>query len=126
MKKNFIMTDIIMTDTTSYNPQGILHLRGTQNHIYHIRPEDIFYIRADSLRSYVMCPGCLYHVRHQLIQLEELVPDYYVKLNRSVLLNTRHVWTVHEDCIEFTNHTKLVVTKWKAQWLKEQLEHMKR
>lgn len=116
MRKEFTMTN-----TPGFDRPEILRLRGTQNHIYHIRSEDIFYIRADSLRSYIMCPGCLYHVRHQLIQLEELMPEYFLKLNRSILLNTKHIISVHEDCIEFTNYTKLEITKCKAKWLKDML-----
>ncbi len=111
-----------MKKPTTPELTDVLHLRGTQNHIYHIPTSDIYYIRADSLLSYVMCAGRLYHVRHQLIQLEELMPDYFLKFNRSILLNTRHILAVHDDCIEFTNLTKLVITKQKAKWLKQILD----
>ncbi len=110
-----------MTETTTFVRPQVLRLRGTQNHIYHIKPEDIFYIRADSLCCYIMCAGALYHVRHPMIQLEELMPDYFLRLNRSLLLNTRQVLTVHDDCVEFSNYTKLVISKWKARWLRERL-----
>ncbi|MGN0159649.1 MAG: LytTR family DNA-binding domain-containing protein, partial [Brotaphodocola sp.] len=111
-----------MTEHTStFQPPEVLRLRGIQNNIYHLRAEEIYYIRADSLKCYIMCKGCLYHVRHPMIQLEELMPKGFVRLGRSFILNPNHIIAVYKDCVEFSDYSKLVLSKDKAKRLKEYL-----
>lgn len=111
-----------MTEHTStFKLPDVLRLRGIQNNIFHIKAEDIYYIRANSLKCYVMCEGCIYHVRHQMIQLEELMPEDFVRLGRSIILNPDHIVAVSKDYVEFSDYSKLVISKEKAKWLKEYL-----
>ena len=107
--------------TTIFEIPEVLRLRGIQNNIFHIKTKDIYYIRANSLKCYIMCEGCLYHVRHQMIQLEELMPEDFVRLGRSFILNPDHILTVYDDYVEFSDYSKLVISRDKAKWLREYL-----
>lgn len=106
---------------TIFELPEILHLRGIQNNIFHIKTEDIYYIRANALKCYIMCTGRLYHVRHPFIQLEELMPEEFIRLNRSLIVNPNHIIKVYPDCIEFSDYSKLIISRPKADWLKEYL-----
>lgn len=106
---------------TIFELPEVLHLRGIQNNIFHIKTKDIYYIRANALKCYIMCEGCLYHVRHPLIQLEELMPEDFIRFNRSFIINPDHIIRIYPDCIEFDDYSKLIISRAKAAWLKEYL-----
>lgn len=95
----------------------VLHLRSNLNHTIDLNVADIYYIRADRLKCYIACRNKLLYVRHPMIQLQELVPDTFVRLHRSVILNPNHVLVIHNDCIEFEDHSKLIMTMKKCKWL---------
>lgn len=106
---------------TAFEIPEILRLRGVQNNIFHLKTEDIYYIRANALKCYIMCEGKLYHVRHPMIQLEELMPEEFIRLNRSLIINPNYILAVYDDCIEFSDYSKLIISNRKAIWLKQYL-----
>lgn len=104
---------------------AVLRLRSNRNHIFKLQAEDIYYIRADRLKCFIVCKNKIIYVRHQMIQLEELVPEHFIRFHRSFILNPHHVLHIHEDCIEFEDHTRLIMSMNKCQWLERYLEEMR-
>lgn len=105
---------------------SVLRLRSRLNRIFQLDAEDIYYIRADRLNCYIVCENKILYVRHPMIQLQELVPKHFTRFHRSIILNPHHVLSIHEDCIEFEDHTKLILTMSKCRWLEAYMEEMQK
>lgn len=103
----------------------ILRLRSNRNRTFHLNVEDIYYIRADKLKCYIICKDKVYYVQHPMIQLYELVPEYFTRLHRSIILNPNRILFSNNDYIEFEDHTTLDMSMNKGQWLAAYMAEMK-
>ncbi|NBH72414.1 LytTR family transcriptional regulator [Clostridiaceae bacterium] len=92
------------------------------DHQHHIYPHDIFYVEADNIRSWIMCEGQAIHVPHPILFMENLLPDYFLRIHRSFLVNQYSITALYPHAVMMSNGFRLPVPKKKYQWLKSRLE----
>lgn len=64
----------------------------TQNgKIIYLSCEEIFYIEAEKNRKGIHTADNVYHSQSRLYELEELLPRYFVRVSKSVILNINQV-----------------------------------
>ena len=95
---------------------------GLNDHHYHLYPHDIFYVEADNICSWIICEGQAIHVSHPILFMEKLLPDYFLRIHRSFLVNQYSITALYPHTVMMSNGFRLPVTKSKYQWLKSYLE----
>lgn len=99
-------------------------LRFTDCHgrIQSFLPEDILYVAAENACSRIVCPYRAVSVRHPLIQIQELLPDHFLRVHRSFLVNRSHITHLFPRVLFLSNGDRLPVPKEKYNWLRDLLD----
>lgn len=91
---------------------------------YFVAPDDIFYVEADNIYSRIICKNQIIHVCHPIFLLQELLPDYFIRIHRSFLINSHSVTALYHRTVMMSNGVRLPVPDKKYSWLKECLENL--
>lgn len=92
---------------------------------HYLIPDNIFYAEADNIYSHIVCSDQSIHVSHPLCFVEELLPDYFIRIHRSFLVNRHAIKALYRYIVILDNDFRLPVPARKYQWLKEVLESSK-
>lgn len=114
---------LLHVHASSCEPDTPLKLNGLTKEHYYLQPSHIQYVEADNIYCYVSCGKRAFHVNHPLILLEELLPDYFLRINRSFLVNLYAVDTLRPYCLELHGGTQLPVPERRYQWLESYLNY---
>lgn len=104
--------------------EATIRLKDRCKNQYYIFPDDIFYVQADNIYSYIICKGLSIHASHPIILMQELLPEYFIRIHRSFLINEHFIRALCRRTVIMTNGFCLPVPEKKYQWLREQLETM--
>lgn len=86
---------------------------------YQISPMDIFYVEADNIYSRIICQEQNIHISYPLSLMEEILPDYFLRIHRSFLINRYYITAFHRRTVIMANGFRLPVPEKKHQWLKQ-------
>ncbi|MCI9185284.1 MAG: LytTR family transcriptional regulator [Lachnospiraceae bacterium] len=89
---------------------------------YYVMPDDILYVEADNIYSKIICKNQVIHVCHPIFLMQELLPDYFIRIHRSFLVNSHSITALYHHTLMMSNGTRLPVPGKKFPWLKECLE----
>lgn len=92
-------------------------------HQYQLYPHDIYYVKADNIRSWLICENQAIHISYPILFMEELLPDYFLRIHRSFLINQNSITALYYHTIIINNEFCLPVPEKKYQWLKSYLEN---
>lgn len=104
-----------------HEPDTTLKLNGITREHYYLQPSDIQYVEADNIYCYISCGKQAYHVNHPLILMEELLPDYFLRIHRSFLVNLYAIHVLRPHCLELEGGIQLPVPERKYLWLENHL-----
>lgn len=104
------------------SPEAPLRLNGMTRERYYLQPSHIQYVEADNIYCYVSCGSQAFHVNHPLAMIEELLPDYFLRIHRSFLVNLYAVHALRPYCLELADGVQLPVPERKYLWLEDYLE----
>ena len=89
---------------------------------YHIFPNEILYVEADNIYCLLICKDQNISVPYPIILMQELLPDYFIRIHRSFLVNSHSITALYHHTLMMSNGTRLPVPGKKFPWLKECLE----
>lgn len=80
---------------------------------YYLSLQEILFFETDGDRIYAHTTDDAYVVQYRLYQLEQLLPISFVRVSRSCIVNTRHVFSIQKsltrvNCIAFRHTHKEV------------------
>jgi DNA-binding LytR/AlgR family response regulator len=96
---------------------------------YYIPMNEILFLETEGGRVRAHTADCMYQVSYRLYELEELLPNYFLRVAKSTILNVHHVRSILKNItgaseVEFDNSKKRVyVSRSYYKALKERLEH---
>lgn len=89
-------------------------------HLY-FQPDQILFIEADNNNCYIACAGHHYLVPYSISTLENLLPNYFLRVHRSFLVNLHEIRLVRPYVIELTDETQLPIAQRRYPWLLQAL-----
>ena len=96
---------------------------------YYIPMDEVLFLDTEGGRVRAHTADRMYHVSYRLYELEELLPNYFIRVAKSTILNVRHVRSILKNItgaseVEFDNCSKRVyVSRSYYKALKDRLEH---
>lgn len=96
---------------------------------YYILMDEILFLETEEGRVRAHTADRMYHVGYRLYELEELLPNYFIRVAKSTILNVHHVRSVLKNItgaseVEFDHCSKRVyVSRSYYKALKDRLEH---
>ena len=96
---------------------------GLDKQQYYLYPHDIYYVKADNIRSWLICENLAIHIAYPILFMEELLPDYFLRTHRSFLVNQNFITALYHHTLILNNKFRLPVPEKKYQWLKSYLEN---
>lgn len=102
-------------------PGSLITFIGCDASRHQFSPMDICYIEADNIYSRIICQDQTLPVRHSICLMEELLPDYFLRIHRSFLINRYSVITLCHQTVTMANGFRLPVPEKRYQWLLERL-----
>lgn len=109
----------------SMREPSAIKLNGLHKERYYLHPSQIKYVEADNIYCYVVYDSREYHINHPLALMEELLPDYFLRIHRSFLVNLHAIESLHDHHIELTGGIELPVPERRYRWLEEYLYRWK-
>ncbi|MGM9972043.1 MAG: LytTR family DNA-binding domain-containing protein, partial [Anaeroplasmataceae bacterium] len=103
------LINILETDITS-----IKALKDNKN--YNIDFNEIYYIEAVDNQSFLYTKDTFYEIKEKLYQLENILPDYFIRCSKSMICNTKEILSVEPDknsrlIATLTNEETIVITR---------------
>ena len=89
---------------------------------YCIFPHDIIYVEADNIYSLIIQIDHFIRVPYPLHLIQDLLPDYFLRIHRSFLVNQNSITALYPRTILLSNGLRLPVPERKYKWLKSYLE----
>lgn len=105
---------------TDTNP--VLVFTGRRAEKYYLRPSDIFYVEADNVSAHLICADRTVYICQTISMAQELLPDCFLKIHRSFLVNLHYIVSLRRYTVELLNGAALPVPEKKYKWLKEYLD----
>ncbi len=81
-------------------------------------PSDIIYVEADNIYSRIILTDQFIRIPYPIHLMQELLPDYFLRIHRSFLVNQNFITALYPTIILLSNGLRLPVPKKKYQWLK--------
>ncbi len=91
---------------------------------YRLVADSILYVEADNIYSRIICEKQTIHVCHPIFLMEELLPNYFLRIHRSFLVNSHTIIALYRHMVILNNGMRLPVPDKKYLWLKESLENL--
>ena len=104
------------------NPEPNLVFTGQRAERYYLNPHDILYAEADNISSRLICENRILHICQPLSTVQELLPDYFLKIHRSFLVNVNYITALRRYTVELQGSITLPVPEKKYKWLREYLD----
>ena len=94
---------------------------------YYLSFEDILFFDTESSGICAHTIDNVYNVKYKLYELEELLPGYFMRVSKSTILNTNHIYSITHSLsssskVEFLNtHKQIYVSRYYYKPLKNKL-----
>jgi DNA-binding LytR/AlgR family response regulator len=94
---------------------------------YYISLEEILFFDTEENGICAHTIDNIYKVKHKLYELEELLPGYFMRVSKSTILNTNHIYSITRSLssssrVEFQNtHKQVYVSRYYYKPLKIKL-----
>lgn len=94
---------------------------------YYLPMESILFFETDDGNVNAHTVDNIYQTKHKLYELEELLPGYFMRVSKSTILNTKHIYSMTKDIstcvVQFQQtHKQVFVSRYYYKPLKEKLE----
>lgn len=95
---------------------------------YYFPIDQILFFETDGNTVYAHTSDHLYKVKERLYELEQLLPTSFLRISKSTILNTHHVYSIERNLtsyglVEFyKSHKKVYVSRFYYKTLKQKLE----
>jgi DNA-binding LytR/AlgR family response regulator len=106
---------------------NILALQGKKDQrLYTLAPRDIFYFDAIDHKVFAYTIDDVYEVNYKLYQLEELLKDVFLRINKNTLVNPKTIKSFQSSIngrmeAELINKDRLIISRMYVKDLKEML-----
>lgn len=84
-----ILVDFLNSGCFNEVVKAIVYYRDGKE--YYFEPSQIMFFEADDDYTYAHTAKHLYRVRYRLYELEEILPEYFIRASKSGLANIRHI-----------------------------------
>ena len=98
-----------------------LAFTGRHAESFFLRPSDILYVEADNICTNLICVSHTIQVRQSISTAKNTLPDYFLQIHRSFLVNLHYAAGLRRYTLELSNGAQLPVPEKKYKWLKEYL-----
>jgi len=115
---------IMLHDMLSYK-KCITFYRGDTE--YYLSLEEILFFETEENRICAHTIDNIYNVKYKLYELEEFLPGYFMRVSKSTILNTNHIYSITHSLsssskVEFQNtHKQVYVSRYYYKPLKIKL-----
>lgn len=105
--------------------KGITFYRGETE--YYLSLEDILFFETEENGVCAHTVDNVYNVKYKLYELEELLPGHFMRVSKSTILNTNHIYSITHSIsasskVEFQNtHKQVYVSRYYYKPLKIKL-----
>ncbi|MBA4686171.1 MAG: LytTR family transcriptional regulator [Candidatus Galacturonibacter soehngenii] len=95
---------------------------------YYLSLEEILFFETEENSISVHTLDNVYQTKHKLYELEELLPGYFMRVSKSAILNTNHIYSISRNItassiVQFQNtHKQVYVSRYYYKLLKQKLE----
>lgn len=96
--------------------RGMTFYRGETE--YYLSLEEILFFETEENGICAHTIDNIYNVKHKLYELEELLPGYFMRVSKSTILNTNHIYSITRSLsssskVEFQNtHKQVYVSRY--------------
>lgn len=84
----------VISDAAPAHPKMSFYKGDTQ---YFLELEDILFFETQDKCINVHTAKDIFQTKQKLYELEELLPRYFMRISKSVILNTRQVYSIHKN-----------------------------
>ncbi|WP_035287769.1 LytTR family DNA-binding domain-containing protein [Clostridium sp. KNHs214] len=115
---------IILDDMLSQKRHITFYRGGTE---YYISLEEILFFETEKNGICAHTIDNIYNVKYKLYELEEFLPGYFMRVSKSTILNTNHIYSITRSIsssskVEFQNtHKQVYVSRYYYKPLKIKL-----
>jgi DNA-binding LytR/AlgR family response regulator len=95
--------------------------------VYYLSLEEILFFETDENGICAHTIDNIYNVKYKLYELEEFLPGYFMRVSKSTILNTNHIYSItrsisSSSMVEFQNtHKQVYVSRYYYKPLKIKL-----
>jgi len=120
---------IILGDMLS-NKKGMIFYRGDAE--YYLSLEEVLFFDTEENGICAHTINNIYSVKYKLYELEEFLPGYFMRVSKSTILNTNHIYAITRSLssaskVEFQNsHKQVYVSRYYYKPLKIKLLEKRR
>ena len=100
----------------------ILSFLGRRAECFFLNPDDILYVEADNICTCLVCSSRTYEIRQSISAVKTTLPDYFLQIHRSFLVNLHYTASLRRYSLELSNGAQLPIPEKKYKWLREYLE----
>jgi len=99
---------------------------------YYLSLEEILFFETEESGICAHTINNIYNVKYKLYELEELLPGYFMRVSKSTILNTNHIYSITKSIssssrVEFQNtHKQVYVSRYYYKPLKIKLLEKKK
>jgi len=115
---------IILDDMLSHKKHIIFYRGDTE---YYLSLEEILFFETEENGICAHTIDNIYNVKYKLYELEELLPGYFMRVSKSTIINTNHIYSITHNIsssskVEFQNtHKQVYVSRYYYKPLKIKL-----
>ena len=116
--------NIMLNDMLSYKKQITFYRGDTEYYLY---LEEILFFETEENGICAHTIDNIYNVKYKLYELEEFLPGYFMRVSKSTILNTNHIYSITRSLsssskVEFQNtHKQVYVSRYYYKPLKIKL-----
>ncbi len=98
------------------------------NQEYYLPNEDILFFETDEGGVYAHTTDDVYRIRQRLYELEDILPQDFVRISKSAIINVRHILSISRNLsassqIQFhKSHKQVFVSRYYYKTLKQRLD----
>lgn len=115
---------VVLNDMLSHNKHITLYKGDTE---YYLSLDEILFFETEGNGICAHTIDNIYNVKYKLYELEELLPGYFMRVSKSTILNTNHIYSIthsitSSSTVEFQNtHKQVYVSRYYYKPLKIKL-----
>ncbi|AGF59401.1 DNA-binding LytR/AlgR family response regulator [Clostridium saccharoperbutylacetonicum] len=115
---------VVLGDMLSSNKSLTFYKGETE---YYLSLEEVLFFETEESGICAHTTDNIYNVKYKLYELEELLPGYFMRVSKSTILNTNHIYSITRSLssaskVEFQNtHKQVYVSRYYYKPLKIKL-----
>lgn len=115
----------LLTEAAKQERQFVFYKGDTE---FYLSLKDVLFLETDGKTIRVHTRDDIYQTRYKLYELEELLPGNFMRVSKSAILNTHHVYSItrsisSSSVVQFRNsHKQVYVSRMYYKPLKSKLE----